>query len=290
MKICITSDCHLDKADLDLQNTENAKVLIMAGDIMEASDLKKYQPDCYDLDYIQKPKGIDRAIRYRGFLERASDRFEHVIYVIGNHEHYNGKFNETYDILKNECSKFSNIHLLEKEAKIIDDFTFLGATLWTDAKDRDPMVMWDIGNQMNDYRRIYHGTKKRPFRVSDTVDEHEATMKFFGDYLESHKDERIVVVTHHCPSLQSIAPYYRSGHGLCNYAYVTDLEPFIVDNPHIEAWISGHVHDHFDYEVENTRIIHHARGYYGYEAQANNYTPKFIDLNAVTPKNIDKRD
>jgi predicted phosphodiesterase len=288
MKICITSDNHLDKADYDLKNTENAKVLIMAGDMMEASDLKKYPPETYDLDYIQKPHGIERAMRYRGFLERVSDQFEHVIYVMGNHEHWNGKLDHSYDILHDECSKFSNIHLLEKQVKIIDDITFVGTTLWTDARKRDPMVMWDIGREMKDYTRIKIGSKpSRKLWVADTVNEHEKSMKFIKDYVQSHIDERIVMVTHHCPSLRSIAPYYRAGNGLCNYAYVTDLDDFILDHPRIEMWISGHVHEHFDYHIGNARIIHHARGYYGYEAQANDYTPKFVDLDAVAPKVID---
>jgi len=41
MKIAICSDLHLEFGDINLQNTDNADVLILGGDICVASDIGK---------------------------------------------------------------------------------------------------------------------------------------------------------------------------------------------------------------------------------------------------------
>ena len=44
MKIAICSDVHLEFGDINLQNTEDAQVLILSGDIMVAKDLGAPDP------------------------------------------------------------------------------------------------------------------------------------------------------------------------------------------------------------------------------------------------------
>ena len=39
MRIAVTSDLHLEFGDINIQNTNNADVLILGGDIMLAQDL-----------------------------------------------------------------------------------------------------------------------------------------------------------------------------------------------------------------------------------------------------------
>ena len=39
MKIAIASDLHLEFGDLNIQNTDNADVLILSGDILVAADI-----------------------------------------------------------------------------------------------------------------------------------------------------------------------------------------------------------------------------------------------------------
>ena len=78
MKIAVCSDLHLEFGNIDLQNTENAEVLILSGDICVASK--------WDEDIKQ-------------FFANCSERFPHVIYLMGNHEHYNGDFFKTEKIL-----------------------------------------------------------------------------------------------------------------------------------------------------------------------------------------------
>ena len=42
MKIAICSDLHLEFGPISLENTENAEVLILSGDILVAADLNVY--------------------------------------------------------------------------------------------------------------------------------------------------------------------------------------------------------------------------------------------------------
>ena len=42
MKIALASDLHLEFADINIQNTENADVLILSGDILVAEDLHNH--------------------------------------------------------------------------------------------------------------------------------------------------------------------------------------------------------------------------------------------------------
>ena len=96
MKIAIASDIHLEFGDINLQNTENADVLILSGDICVAADIGR--PD---------PHGIlegARSNRITDFFKRCSFQFPHVVYVMGNHEHCNGDFAVSHSKIKSMLS------------------------------------------------------------------------------------------------------------------------------------------------------------------------------------------
>jgi hypothetical protein len=38
------------------------------------------------------------------------------------------------------------------------------------------------------------------------------------------------------------------------------------------------MHDEFDYMVGTTRVVCNPRGYHGYEARANNFAIKYVDV------------
>jgi predicted phosphodiesterase len=106
MKIAVASDVHLEFGDLDLYNNNNAEVLILSGDILVAKDMTQHDP--------QGVMGPDyRSNRYHEFMQKCSERFPHVIYIMGNHEHYNGDFARTEKHLKDVLSYLPNVYLLE---------------------------------------------------------------------------------------------------------------------------------------------------------------------------------
>ena len=139
MRIQIVSDLHLEFEDINIQNQNNADVLILSGDIMVASKVNKVESEY--------------GIRFRDFLKRCSFQFPHVIYVAGNHEFYSdGKFFQGLEELRTACAQHANIYFLERDTKVIDDVVFVGGTLWTDMNKYDPLTLHAIRDMMNDYR------------------------------------------------------------------------------------------------------------------------------------------
>ena len=90
-------------------------------------------------------------------------------------------------------------------------------------------------------------------------------------------DQKFVVCTHHTPSFQSCAEYYMND-TIMNGAYHSSLEEFILDRPQIKLWTHGHTHDDFDYMVGETRVVCNPRGYVKYEARAQNFKLKYVEV------------
>jgi Icc-related predicted phosphoesterase len=265
MKIKVVSDLHLEFSDINIKNDEGCDVLILSGDIMIAQDLH----DHHAADFSPYSNGaladlgrkIQRVQRFRDFLKRCSFQFPHVVYVAGNHEFYNGKFFAGIDYLREECAKHTNVYFLECDTKVIDDVTFVGATLWTDMNKGDPLTMHAIEGLMNDFR-IIRNDKREYARMSsrDVVDRHARTLQYFRTVLAEQHDKKFVVVGHHAPSKLSTHENYKDEY-LMNGGYSSDLSQFIMDHPQIKLWTHGHTHHPFDYVIGETRIVCNPRGY-----------------------------
>jgi len=305
MKIAITSDVHLEFGDLILKNEENADVLILSGDICVASDFR--DPDVYSI--VQGGK----TQRYTEFFIRCANEFKNVIYVAGNHEHYNGDYAETFPILRKYLGHIENLHILDKEHVIIDDVTFIGGTLWTDMNAQDPVTLSHIRGVMNDFRIIQNSTEmvsyktmvnaydadgnvkldengqsiqqaefhKRPARFTpeDTVQDHKKMLQYIQvtTAMLGENTNKYVVVGHHAPSKASTHPRYKD-EVIVNGAYSSRLDQFILDRPQIKLWTHGHTHEDFDYMIGTTRVVCNPRGYINYEDRADNFKLKYVEI------------
>lgn len=284
MKLAIASDIHLEFGDLFIQNDQNADVLILSGDIAIAQDLHDHpEPEVPYPPAIIKTLGTRQfnAQVIRDFLKRCSFQFPHVIYIAGNHEFYHGKFHASLEDLSAECSKFTNVYFLEDQIKVIDDITFIGATLWTDMNKGDPLTLHTVADMMNDFKTIRNDnlgyTKLRPVHV---MDRHRKSLEYIRTVIGEKSDQKFVVVAHHAPSILSIADRYRGDH-LLNGAYFSDLSEFILDHPQIKLWTHGHVHTAFDYMIGDTRVVCNPRGYVGHERDYQDiepYFPKIVEV------------
>ena len=282
MKIALASDLHLEFQDIDLMNSEGAEVLILSGDIMVAEDLHNHPEMDYGMYSSVNIADLGRrqqtALRFRDFLKRCSFQFPHVIYIAGNHEFYHGKWKASLQYLRDECAKLPNVYFLERDVKVINDVTFIGATLWTDCNKGDPLTLHALADMMNDYRIIRndeHGyTKLRP---AHTMYRHQQTIAYLKSILPDMKDRKIVFAGHHSPSKLSTHPKYQNEY-LMNGGYSSDLSEFILDHPEIKLWTHGHTHDPFDYMVGETRVVCNPRGYAGHDEQADVFQLKFLDI------------
>jgi predicted phosphodiesterase len=283
MKIALASDLHLEFGTISLENTENADVLILSGDILVEKEL--LERDVYEIRFD------DKSSRIHKFFEECSSRFPAVIYIAGNHEHYHGDFAVTLGNIRSRLSYLPNVHVLDKQATKIGDVTFIGGTLWTDMNKEDPNTLYRIKSYMNDYRIIQNSAEQvnfrdeegkfhtRPARFSpeDSVEDHKAMLKFITEVVDGNVNDKFVVVGHHSPSKLSTKPQYEKD-VLVNGAYSSDLSEFILDRPQIKMWTHGHTHHEFDYMIGSTRIVCNPRGYIGYEDRADDFQLKFFEV------------
>jgi Icc-related predicted phosphoesterase len=113
---------------------------------------------------------------------------------------------------------------------------------------------------MTDYRKIHVNPIYRKLRSIDTAGIHYRSRRWLGEQLEQRRGAKIVVVTHHAPSLRSIPRSF--GDDLLSAAYASHMDGF-VERSGACLWIHGHVHEHKDYTIGNTRVLCNPRGYPG---------------------------
>ena len=308
MKIAVCSDVHLEFGQLEVENTEGAEVLVLSGDICVAADLR-----------ARDPHGImdgTRSNRYHDFFAQCCSAFSHVVYVAGNHEHYNGDFKYTISELKNKLGYLKNLHILDKEIFKLDDVIFVGSTLWTDMNKEDPLTLYHIKSMMNDFRCVKNSNRMVSYKVpvyeddesdvghetrlldpekprvtkmkfkerastfcpEDAVLDHKLSMEYIKHIVsECPPWEHVVVVGHHSPSHQSCHPRYKHD-PLMNGGYHSNLEDYIIDHPQIVLWTHGHTHEDFDYMVGTTRVVCNPRGYVGHESRTKNFKLKVVEI------------
>lgn len=184
-----------------------------------------------------------------------------VLYVAGNHEHYEERIGRLHEKLR-EAAAGSNVHILENEAFELDGCRFFGATLWTDFNlfgDR-LTAMTTAGAKekgMNDYRKIRREDTGR-LQPKHTAMLHADSRLALTNFLTSGDRARSIVITHHAPSIRSL-PEHKHAEPI-SAAYASNLEDLIIANgPAI--WVHGHIHHPRDYAIGNTRIVNNAFGY-----------------------------
>lgn len=309
MKISICSDVHLEFGPLDIANQDGADVLILSGDILVANELCSRDEA---LKRAQISKSF-KAQKIYDFLDKATQEFENVVYVCGNHEHYSGDIAQTHQIIRDNLGcEYKNLHILEKQHIQIGDVIFVGGTLWTDMNGGDPITMYEIAKLMNDFRIIKNSNnmiKSRTldyaamgivgnsyelpkdeklwiyketsyaarFDPQDAAAIHKETLEYISRVVKDKFDQKFVVVGHHAPSKLSTHPRYKSEYTM-NGGYSSDLSEFIIDHPQIKLWTHGHTHDPYDYMIGTTRIVCNPRGYIGYEQRAEEFELKTVEV------------
>lgn len=271
MKLAIASDIHLEFGAIELENTQSADVLILAGDICQAVDVTH---------------DTTMGRRCQTFFEQVSNRFSRVIYIMGNHEHYQGDYARSRERLQLMLDDHGchNVHLLDKDTVTIEDVTFVGGTLWTDFNREDSLCMWHARQAMNDYRvcknsasGISGGGYASRLQPEDTLADHRAMLEYVRVVTEGKRDKKFVLVIHHAPSSASVAECYR-GDLLMNGNFYTELSDFVLDHPQIRLICHGHMHNVSDYMIGSTRVVCNPRGYVGHETRADQFQLKYMDL------------
>jgi predicted phosphodiesterase len=265
MKLLILSDLHAECEPFELPQGLDYDVAILAGDIVAPGRV---------------------AARWLRDPARFGDR--PIVQIAGNHEHYESVMDQKLAEMRCQAEAHG-IHFLDRDEVVIAGVRFLGCTLWTDFGLRidDPGFAGQPVRHLSDRQRSMdactrHLADYAAIRVDDpytsnsrgtrrlvpmdTLLIHRRHRAWLRRKLAEPFDGRTVVVTHHAPHRQSLAP--RFAEDWASGGFVSEMPAEFFDVPVL--WVHGHTHDSFDYRVGGCRVVCNPRGYVNWHGEFEN--------------------
>jgi Icc-related predicted phosphoesterase len=251
MKIHLISDLHCDFKKYT-NKFPDCEVAIVAGDISE------------------NPKHLVEICQNNPETK--------IIFVPGNHDFYTAsvesRMKDFYEVENN----LHNLTVLQNSYVTINSVKFYGSTLWSglDAYPGYPspkLKDWYNYN-ISDSRYI------NSWNSSTMLEEHKIAKQKLTTFLNTKTPEKKVVITHFAPSLKSVHSSYTGAVPFNSYWCNNFSDDFISQ---ADLWCHGHVHNNFDYTVneyspeKSCRVVCNPRGYiteYGEENE--NFDPELI--------------
>ncbi len=271
MRCHYLSDLHLENQDFPW-GLPSGEVLIVAGDTCHARPL---DPERRDRCSVEQR---DRVMR---FVDCALSRFKHVLMIAGNHEHYDGVFEDTADMLGRYLP---GVRVLDNSGVTINGVRFLGTTLWSNFDGGSLASMDAVRRRMGEYffvktrlGRPDDRDRLARFRPDDAAAAFEVAWRWLRAELAAAGAAKVVVVTHHAPSLAGLNLRY-SGNGL-DGAYASDLDREIAAFQNVPFWVHGHTHIARKYAIGATQVVTNCRGFDSNDASARSFSPaRFFEV------------
>jgi len=266
MRCHYLSDLHLESQDFAWR-LPRGDVLIIAGDLCHARCLDPARTDKYCVDQR------DRVMR---FTDCALASFGHVLLIAGNHDHYDGVFEDTVDLFRRHLA---GVTVLDNGAVEIGGVRFFGSTLWSDFEGRSETCMNGVRRRMGEFFFVRTRTRDAEgrqvlskFRPEDALRAFDASWSALQGCVAEGNGKPTVVMTHHAPSRQGINPIF-VGNGL-DGAYATDLDARVTALGGIKVWVHGHTHvAGRSYRIGETVVLSNARGFEAKGQLARGFTP-----------------
>jgi len=240
MEILLASDIHINHNRHDVRSilSEVSRDLtIILGDVSDTLDTR----------YLE---------RFIIHLLQFSD----VIFILGNHEHHSADFYQVPELISSLFDRINlktpyNVILLHNSQLIYNSVRFIGTTLWSGVELYNDHVLNYLAKRKRFY--ISNGVS---LTAQDLHAEYCICIKYLLKSLQDDHAGNTVVLTHHAPSLQSIAPDFKKRSHV-NSVYAADLDNIMYSEIAPDYWFHGHVHNATDYMINNTRIICNPYGY-----------------------------
>lgn len=259
MRICLVSDLHVDIGQQPELVLPEADVLCVAGDTANSA------------------AGVLR------FLDSIKGKYEHVLFVDGNHEHYfnatlEHTVDETNSQLLNIANEFGAVFLSARtESLKIGDLYFVGRNGWYSFDYAgDPeynKIIWP--NEIQDNRFVGFGQIEQT-QPWDLAVQHAAEINsMIAHTLADDPDARFVVMSHVAPHRQLVSQdprFIRSNPFFVNTHFDRVLEHY---GKNIEVWQYGHTHFRTEKVIDGTYCIANPRGY---PSENKNWEPVVLQL------------
>lgn len=229
---------------------------------------------------------------YFSFYEDLVPTIKKGLIVAGNHVVYNDENHSLEYLIARLRKAFpldSDVSFLENDCKRFGNTIFVGCTLWTNYElfgTESKYYVEEYAQQMmNDFvyaRENFRKSDRDPSEENpdDVVPmepcDFERRFRKSKDYIDEvcreNPDCRIVVMTHHAPSLISVPE--KSRELVLAAAFANDLDGFILAHPNIKYWFHGHVHARSDYMIGDCRVVCNPLGYI--DAEHTSFDPNLI--------------
>lgn len=210
---------------------------------------------------------LNRDYAATDVIKKASDEFEHVYLIPGNHEYYGG-----YDISTAlhpmEINVLDNVTVLNNKVVEIEDVQFIFSTFWSKIERE----IWTVTRGMPDFRLInFNGEKFTHFHFNRL---HEVAFEFVQKAVKTQGKK--VVITHHLPSEQCNVKEFENSK--MNEGFCVEKTEFI-EQSNIDYWIYGHSHrNKTDFKIGNTQMVTNQLGYVKWREHGSFGYDKIIEL------------
>lgn len=264
MRVTYMSDLHLE-AETFVPRFEGGDVLVIAGDLCHARCLDPARIDGYS---VAQRERVDR------FLDGARSAFAHIVMVAGNHEHYDGVFEDTSGLLRRHLP---GVTVLDDEVAEIGGWRFFGSTLWTNFSGGDPAVLDGVRRRMGEYFFVRtrgpldargRAAKLRP---EDALAAHGRGWAALQAAVAQASAKPTIVITHHAPS--ALGANAASKGDALDAAYYSALDEEVARLSGVAAWIHGHTHVARRYRIGDIAMCTNARGFASKHGAAPGFSP-----------------
>lgn len=246
MKIAVHSDLHIDRTfpndplgRVSVIRNDDADVIVLAGDISDVRELSFL--------YVKKVAALHPKIP--------------VIFVAGNHDHWNNDLIETEQFFRENFDEVPNAHYLENDFLVVkkgqQTVVFYGCTYWSDfeltGKNESGWAMLKC-QKMPDFGLIKNSGDFFSPQQSRLLCKKSKSW-FEAELSRKHMAQRVVVS--HFPIVPTfnkhpdspVTAWFGNDHG----DLITKYSPDLV--------VAGHTHNNIDVSVHGTRLISNQAGY-----------------------------
>jgi predicted phosphodiesterase len=230
MRLHVLSDLHLEhrrdwRRLVDQIPSDLGEVLVLAGDVLCLA--------------AEEDSGE--------MLARLRTKARHVLFVLGNHEHYRSELQAARAVAADLCAT-TGVRLLDETALELEGRRFLGCTLW-----------FSFDEEAHPYRHLLTDFRLIAGLDPAVYDEHQRGR----DFLAGNIRPGDIVVTHHLPARDGVAPHFKRAPYLQLAPFFASRCEDLVENKQAALWIHGHMHVPSDWRLGSTRIVCNPIGYPG---------------------------